>query len=330
MTSPIRSISRRALIATLVGAGAGLYRGAFAAAYPDKAVRLVVPFPPGGITDLIARGFASSFQQSTGQSLVVDNRPGGLGVIAADLVAKSAPDGYNLLLAAIGQAVVNPHILKKMPYDPRLDLVPVSLIAQGPNVLVVNADSPFKSLADLIKAAKADPGKLTFGSYGSGSSPHLATAMLSQRTGTAFVHIPYKGSAPALNDLLGGQTSFMFDSLITSLPHLRAGKLRALAVSSASRNSLIPEVPTFAEAGVPDFTMLSWYGIHAQGKTPPEVLERAAREVAAFSSKPALKKQFADLGLELVSDTPAAYAAFLAAEDKKWGAIIKEANITID
>lgn len=320
---------RRLASAFILGA-LTLPAATFAATYPDKPVRLVVPFPPGGITDVIARNFANSFQHSTGQPLLVDNRPGGGGVIAADMVAKSAPDGYTFLLAAIGQAIVNNHIMKKLPYDPKADLIPVSLIAQGPNVLIVKASSPFKTLADLLKAAKSDPGKLTYGTYGNGSSPHLASALLTQRTGATFIHIPYKGAAPAMNDLLGGQTDFMFDSLITSLQHLKAGKIRALAVTSAKRNALISDVPTLAEAGVQDFTMQAWYGIHVQGKTPPEIVDRMNREIAAFANSPAMRKQFAEQGLELVAGPSADYGRFLDSEDKKWGAIIKEANITID
>lgn len=323
-------MNRRSALATVAGACVGYFSDAYAAGYPEKSVRLVVPFPPGGITDVIARSLANNFQGSTGQPLIVDNRPGGGGIIAADLVAKAAPDGYNILMAAIGQAVINAHILKKLPYDPKTDLVPVSQIAQGPNVLIVNAESPYKTLADLLKAAKDSPQKLTFGSYGNGSSPHLAAALLSQRTGAVFTHIPYKGAAPAMNDLLGGQTSFMFDSLITSIQQLKAGKIRALAVTSAKRNPLIPGVPTFAEAGVQDFTMLAWYGIHAPGKTPADVIGKISREIAAFCSHPATMKQFADQGLDLVSSTPAEYARLVEAEDKKWGAIIKQANITVD
>jgi tripartite-type tricarboxylate transporter receptor subunit TctC len=300
------------------------------AEFPDKPIKLVVPFPPGGITDVIARNLAHHAQEAMGQPMIVDNRAGGGGVIATDAVAKSAPDGYTILLAAIGQAVVNPYLLKKLPYDPKADITPVSLIAQGPNVLVVNASSPYKTLADLLAAAKKSPGVLSFGSYGNGSSPHLAAALLTERTGATFTHVPYKGAAPAMNDLLGGQTSFMFDSLITSMQHLKAGKLRALAVTSAKRNPLIPDVPTFAEAGVDDFTVLAWYGIFAQGKTPPAVVNRLAKEIADFAQTPAIRKQFSDQGLELISNTPAEYTRFLASEDKKWGAVIKQANISID
>lgn len=318
------------LAASLAAASFGLAALPARAEYPDKPLKLVIPFPPGGITDVIGRNLAHHAQQAMGQPMIVDNRPGGGGVIATDVVAKSAPDGATILLAAIGQAVVNPYLLKKLPYDPKADLTPVSLIAQGPNVLVVNAASPYKTLGDLLADAKKTPGALTFGSYGNGSSPHLAAALLTERTGARFTHIPYKGAAPAMNDLLGGQTSFMFDSLITSLPQLKAGKLRALAVTSAARNALIPSVPTFAEAGVGDFTMLAWYGIFAQGKTPPAIVDRLNKEIVEFAATPAARKQFADQGLELISDSPGEYAKFLAAEDRKWSAVIKRANITID
>jgi tripartite-type tricarboxylate transporter receptor subunit TctC len=329
MTHSINS-RRRLVLGAAVAAWVAPLRYAHAAGFPDKPVRLVVPFPPGGITDAIARSFSHSFQQSTGQVLIVDNRPGAGGVIATDLVAKSPADGYTVFLAAIGQAVINNHIIKKLPYNAKTDLTTVSLIAQGPNVLIVNAASPYKSVSDLLKAAKAEPGKLTFGSYGNGSSPHLCAALLSRRTDAAFTHIQYKGAAPAMTDLLGGHTSFMFDSLITSLPHIKAGKLRALAVTSANRNQLIPEVPTFAEVGVENVSMQAWYGIHVPSKTPRDAVDRLAREIAAFTSAPAMRKQFADQGLELVSSSPADYAKFLDAEDKRWGAIIKEANITVD
>ena len=327
-----RTLNRRALMlaASLAAASLGLAALPARAEYPDKPLKLVIPFPPGGITDVIGRNLAHHAQQAMGQPMIVDNRPGGGGVIATDVVAKSAPDGATILLAAIGQAVVNPYLLKKLPYDPKADLTPVSLIAQGPNVLVVNAASPYKTLGDLLADAKKTPGALTFGSYGNGSSPHLAAALLTERTGATFTHIPYKGAAPAMNDLLGGQTSFMFDSLITSLPQLKAGKLRALAVTSAARNALIPNVPTFAEAGVSDFTMVAWYGIFAQGKTPPGIVDRLNKEIVDFAATPAARKQFADQGLELISDSPSEYAKFLASEDKKWSAVIKRANITID
>jgi tripartite-type tricarboxylate transporter receptor subunit TctC len=328
-----RTFNRRTITLALGGAvAAAMTAGntAHAQIYPDRTVKLVVPFPPGGITDVIARSLAVHAQQTMGQTMIVDNRGGGGGVIASDLVAKAAPDGYTVLLAAIGQAVVNKHLFAKLPYDPNTDLAPVSLIAQGPNVLVVNASSPFKTVADLLAAAKKSPDSLTFGSYGSGSTPHLQAALLAQRTGAGFTHIPYKGSAPAMNDLLGGQTSFMFDSLITSRPYLKAGSLRALAVTSPKRSALLPDVPTFAEAGVPNFAFMAWYGIHVPGKTPAPVIERLQKEVAAFSRSPVIVKQFADQGLELTSNTPAEYATFLASEDKIWGAVIRQAKIRID
>ncbi|SCK32216.1 Tripartite-type tricarboxylate transporter, receptor component TctC [Variovorax sp. HW608] len=326
--------SRRLFLSAALAAGTlatlGMPSLARAEGYPDKPVKLVVPFPPGGITDVIARNLANHAQQAMGQPMIVDNRPGGGGVIATDLVAKAPADGHTVLLAAIGQAVVNKHLFKKLPYDPNADLAPVSLIAQGPNVLVVNASSPYKTVADLLAAAKKSPEMLTFGTYGNGSSPHLQAALLMQRTGARFTHIPYKGSAPAMNDLLGGQTTFMFDSLITSLQNIRAGKLRPLAVTSPKRSLLLPDVPTFAEAGVSDFSFMAWYGIHVPGKTPPKVIERLHREIDEFTHNPAVARQFADQGLELTSSSPADYARFLASEDKTWGAVIQQAGITID
>jgi tripartite-type tricarboxylate transporter receptor subunit TctC len=325
-----RLIIAAALAAGAVAAAIGAPSLAMAEGYPDKPVKLVVPFPPGGITDVIARSLSSHAQQTMGQPMIVDNRPGGGGVIATDLVAKAPADGQTVLLAAIGQAVVNRHLFKKLPYNPDTDLAPVSLIAQGPNVLVVNASSPYKTVADLLAAAKKSPEEVTFGTYGNGSSPHLQAALLMQRTGVKFTHIPYKGAAPAMNDLLGGQTTFMFDSLITSLQHIRTGKLRALAVTSPKRNPLLPNVPTFAEAGIHDFTFMAWYGVHVPGKTPPKVIERLHREIEEFTHSPAAVRQFADQGLELVSDSPADYAQFLASEDKTWSAVIQQAGITID
>ena len=326
--------SRRLVLSAALAAGTlatlGMPSLAMAEGYPDKPVKLIVPFPPGGITDVIARSLSNHAQQAMGQPMIVDNRPGGGGVIATDLVAKAPADGHTVLLAAIGQAVVNRHLFKKLPYDPNADLAPVSLIAQGPNVLVVKASSPYKTVADLLAAAKKSPEAITFGTYGNGSSPHLQAALLMQRTKSTFTHIPYKGSAPAMNDLLGGQTTFMFDSLITSLQHIRAGKLRALAVTSPRRSALLPDVPTFAEAGVPDFSFMAWYGIHVPGKTPPKVIERLQREIEEFTHNPAVAKQFAEQGLELTSSSPAEYARFLASEDKTWGAVIQQAGITID
>ena len=319
-----------ALLGSVVVASMTFCTAAIAEGYPEKPIKLVVPFPPGGITDVIARNLANHAQQSLGQPMIVDYRAGGGGVIATDFVAKAAPDGYTVLLAAIGQAVVNKHLFKKLPYDPNVDIAPVSLIARGPNVLVVNAASPYKTIADLLAAAKKAPQDLTFGTYGNGSSPHLQAALLMQKTGANFTHIPYKGSAPAMNDLLGGQTTFMFDSLITSLQHIRAGKLRALAVTSSQRNPLIPNVPTFAEAGISDFTFMAWYGIHVPGKTPRAAVERLRKEIGDFSRTPAIVKQFADQGLELTESSPAEYARFLASEDKTWSAVIRQANITID
>ncbi|AOZ03237.1 hypothetical protein BKK81_29505 [Cupriavidus sp. USMAHM13] len=305
--------------------------GAVHAAYPDRPIKLVVPFTPGGVTDVIGRSIAQRLSVALGQPVVVENKPGASGIIATDLVAKSAPDGYTLLLAAIGQGAVNNHLYRKLPYDPKADLAPVMLVAEGHNVLVVNgAGSPYKSVADLVAAGKQAPGQLTYGSFGNGSSSHLSAATFAASTHTEFTHIPYKGSAPAMADLLAGHTAFMFDSLNTALPQIRAGKLRALAVTGPKRSPLLPDVPTMAEAGVPGYNITAWFGIHVQGKTPAAIVQRLNKELVAIAHAPDLRQRFAEQGVDLVSGSPADYAAFLDAENRKWAAIVKQANVTLD
>lgn len=296
----------------------------------DRPIKLVVPYPPGGISDLVSRSFAQSYQQSTKQPMVVENKPGGSGVVATDSVAKAPPDGSSILLVAIGPAVINNHLFKKLPYDFKRDLVPVALLAQGPSVLVVRDGSPYRSVNDLLKAAKATPGALPFGSFGNGTSSHLAAALLADLTGTSFNHVPYKGSAPALTDLLGGQTAFMFDSVITSLPHIKSGKLRALAITSAARSPLLPQVPTFAEAGVATFTPLAWYGLYVPAGTPRATIDRINREVANFAKDETKARPFREQGVELVGDSPESFQKFVESEDKLWGGTVKRANITLE
>lgn len=295
----------------------------------DKPLRLVVPFPPGGVTDILARALAADLQRTLGQNVIVDNRPGASGIIGSEAVARAAPDGQTVLLAAIGQAIVNRHLFAKLPYDPNTDLVPVCLLAQGNNVLVVRSDSPVTSVDALIAAAKKAPGKLTYGSFGPGSTPHLCSELFASRTGTRFTHVPYKGSAPAVTDLLGGQIDFMFDTLITSLPNIRAGKLRALAVTGATRASVLPDVPTLSQAGVPGYDLLVWFGLFMPGGTPMPAVERFSRAVGQFADSPELAGRFRSQGIELKADSPAAYAAFLRAEDRKWGDIVKLAGVEL-
>lgn len=307
-----------------------LWSAPAAADFPDHPLKVVVPFTPGGVTDVIGRTIATRLSIALGQTVIVENKPGASGIIATDNVAKSAPDGHTILLAAIGQGVINNHLYKKLPYDPKNDLAPVALVAEGHNVLVVSNSSPYKSVRELIAAGKKEPGKLTYGSFGNGSSSHLSAATFASESTTDFTHIPYKGSAPAMVDLLAGHTAFMFDSMNTALQHIKAGKLRALAVTGPKRSPLLPNVPTMSEAGVPGYNITAWFGIHVPAKTPPAIVARLSKEIAAITKAPDLRKQFAEQGVDLIVSSPAEYAKFLDAENKKWAAIVKRANVTLD
>src|SRR5438034_5972010 len=256
----------RALAAALLVVAAPVALGQVA--YPTKPVRLVVPFPAGGTTDLLARAAAQKLSEAWGQQVIVDNRPGAAGNIGAELVAKAAPDGYTLLMGTVGTHAINASLYAKMPYDHVKDFAPVILVAGVPNVLVVNPSLPVHSVQELIAYAKANPGKLNFASSGSGTSIHLSGELFKVMTGVQMTHVPYKGSAPALQDLLGGQVQLMFDNLPPSLPQIKAGRLRALAVTSATRAPALPDVPTVAEAGLPGFEASSWFGVLAPAGTP--------------------------------------------------------------
>lgn len=302
------------------------------AAYPDKPIRLVVPFTPGGVTDVIARGVAKEMSKDLGQTIVVENKPGASGIIATDFVAKSAPDGYTVLLAAVGQAVVNNHLYKKLPYDPAQDLTAVSLVAEGQNVLVVNAQqSPFKTGEELINYARSKPEELTYASFGNGSSSHLSAAAFTTMANIDVIHAPYRGSAPAMTDLLGGHISFMFDSMGTAITHIKANTVRPLAVSGPERSSLLPEVPTFAELGLNQgYNVTAWFGFHVSSGTPPEIVERLSQSMRTVSENTEFVEGFRRQGVDILSSTPAAYAEFLRQEDEKLGSLIKQANITLD
>ena len=321
----VRLVRREFLVAGCALASTLVTRPSSAAS--SQPVKIVLPFAPGGVTDLLARSFSAHLQQSLGEPVIVENRAGASGIIATDAVAKAAPDGKTMLVAAIGQAIVNNYLFNKLPYDPKTDLVPVSLLAEGNNVLVVNAQSSLKSVSDLVAAAKGKPGELAYGSFGQGSTPHLSAALFAEKTGTRFTHVPYKGSGPAMNDLLGGQTSFQFDTLITSMPHIKAGTLRALAVTGPKRVGVLPDIPTMAEAGVIGYNIMAWFGIFMPGKTPPDIVEKMSRQASAFTRLQTVRKQFHDQGLDLVSSTPVEYRRFLEAENEKWAEIVRVAHI---
>ena len=304
--------------------------GAFAQVYPNHAIRLVVPFPAGGTTDILARAAAQKLTESLGQPVVVDNRPGAGGNIGADVVAKSAPDGYTLLMGTVGTHAINPSLYTKMPYDHVKDFVPVVLVAGVPNVLVVNPSVPVNSVADLIKLAKSKPGAINFASSGSGTSIHLSGELFKTMAGVDMTHVPYKGSAPALTDLIGGQVQVMFDNLPSALPQIKGGKLRAIAVTSLKRAPVLPDVPTIAESGLPGFEASSWFGVLAPAGTPAPVVARLNAEVNKWLQSPEAREQLLAQGAVAAGGTPEQFAAHIRAETEKWAKVVKASGAKVD
>ena len=304
---------------------AGLAQAA-APDYPSKPIRLIVPFPAGGGVDIVARSLTPHLTERWGQQVIVDNRPGAGATLGADLAAKAAPDGYNLLLANTAHAI-NATLFKKLPYDAVKDFTPISLVATQPSVLIVNPGVPVKSVKELIALAKAKPGQLNYASSGNGTPPHLSAAMFESMAGVEMTHIPYKGAAPALTDLLGGQVQLMFATIISSAQHVHSGRVRALAVTSAKRSPAFPDLPTVAEAGVPGFEATAWFMLLAPAKTPDAIVQRLSRDTAAALAKPDLRARFAKEGAEAVGSTPDRAAAYLKSEIARWGKVVRAANI---
>jgi tripartite-type tricarboxylate transporter receptor subunit TctC len=304
--------------------------GVFAQAYPNHPVRLVVPFSAGaGVTDIMSRLIAQRLGTSLGQPIVIDNRPGAGGIPATDFVAKSAADGYTLLMTNVSFAA-NPYLYSKLPYDPVKDFVPVAMVNSAPLLLVVNPAVPANSVKELLAYAKSHPGQLNYGSGGVGSTPHLSGELFKSLSGMDAVHVPYKGGTPALNDLMGGQLSFMIENMPGTMPFVKAGKLRALAITSPQRSSLAPTLPTMAEAGVPGYEVIGWNGLVAPKGTPPEIVARLHAEVAKILREPEVKQQLAALGAEPVGNTQEEFGRFIKAEMTRWGKIIKEKGIRAD
>jgi tripartite-type tricarboxylate transporter receptor subunit TctC len=328
------SIHRRHL---LMGAGAWLAPAAlFAqAAWPAKPVRIVVPFAPAGTTDILARALAPELGKAFGQTFIIDNKPGAGGNLGADAVAKSAPDGYTLLMGTVGTHAINAALYPKMPYDPVRDFVPIVLVAGVPNVLVMNpakaeADK-IRSVADLIRYARANPGKLNMASSGNGTSIHLSGELFKSMTGTYMLHFPYRGSGPALLDLMGGTMDLMFDNLPSALPQIKAGKLKALAVTSAQRSAALPDVPTVAEAGpLKGYEASSWFGLFAPSGTPADIVARIQQETARALQSPALKERLLAQGAIPGGQSPAEFAKFIAAETTKWAQVVKVSGAKVD
>jgi len=300
------------------------------AAYPAKPVKLVIPFPPGGPLDIVGRAIAQKLTEAWGQSVVVDNRPGAGGNIGADLVAKSAPDGYTILMGALSTHAVNPSLYAKMPYDAITDFAPITLVAVTPNVLVVNAALPVNSAKEFIAYAKANSGKLAFGSGSNGSAGHLAGELFKVDTGTDITHIPYKGGAPATQALLAGDTQFMFDNLANAMPQVRAGKLKALAVTTAERSKLAPDLPTMAEAGLAGFDISTWFGLFAPAGTPKDVIAKWNAEVVKILNSPEMREKLIAQGAEPSPTSPEQFAAFVKSEIPKYAKIIKASGAKVD
>jgi len=321
-------LAHPALIAAAILAGAPL--AAVAQSYPAKPIRLVVPFPAGGPLDLAGRAIGDHLAKAWGQPVVVENKPGAGGNIGADLVAKSPADGYTLVMGALSTHAVNPHLFAKMPYDALKDFAPVTLVAVTPNVLVVNASLGANNVRELIALAKASPGKLSFASGSNGSAGHLAGELFKTLAGIDIVHVPYKGGAPAMQDLLGGQVQFMFDNLANSMAQLKAGKLKAFAVTTVKRSPLAPELPTMAEAGVTGFDISTWYGIMAPAGTPPDIVKKLNTEIVKFLASDNMKDKLKAQGAEAAPTTPEQFDAFIRAEWSKYAKIVKDSGAKVD
>ena len=297
---------------------------AFGQAWPAKPVRIVVPYPPGGPVDISARLLAPKLQQALGQPFLVENKPGAGGNIGADFVAKSAPDGYTIGMGAIATHAINPALMANVPYDPIRDFRHLALVVQVPNVLVVNPELPARSVKELIALAKAQPGKLDFASGSTGSTGHLAGELFKQMTGTYMVHIPYKGAPPAVADLLAGRVHLMFDNLASALPNVRAGKLRALAVTTLRRSSALPDLPTLDEAGLKGFDMTTWWGVMGPAKLPPDVAQRLSAEILKALDSADVKERLRAMGMEgSPVRTPEQFTAFVEAEAKLYARLVK-------
>ncbi|QIL70788.1 tripartite tricarboxylate transporter substrate binding protein [Diaphorobacter sp. HDW4B] len=328
-----RSLALMTAAAAVASAGLTIPAAAMAqpeANWPTKPIKWVVPFPPGGAMDVIARTLGDKAARVLGQAVVVENRPGAGGNIGADYVAKQPADGYTIMITSIGMAT-NKALYAKLSYDPVKDFAPISLLAVVPNVLVVNASkSPDKTVKDVIAHAKKEPGKLTYASAGNGTSIHLAGEVFASMAGVNILHVPYKGSGPAVTDMLGGQVDLMFDSITSARPHIQSGKLRALGLTTAKRSSALPNVPTIAEAGVPGYEVSPWFAVFAPAGTSPEIIAKLNKVLNDGMKDPETLKKLESVGAEPIGTTPQELATHLNKELDRWGKLIKERNIRLD
>jgi tripartite-type tricarboxylate transporter receptor subunit TctC len=303
---------------------------ALAQTYPNRPIRWIVTYPPGGPTDVVARAIGAKLTEAWGQQIVIDNRAGAGGVIGTDLAAKAVPDGYTLLFGTSAGLTINPALSSKLPYDPVRDFSPVSLLVLNPQILVVNSSVPANSVKELITLAKARPGQLNYASVGQGSPNHLGMELLKALTGIEMVHVPYKGTGPALTDLLGGQVQLMFNSMPSVLPLVKIGKLKGLAVGSAQRSAAIPDIPTVAEAGVPGFENVTWYGMFAPARTSHDIIVKLNKQVVKILAEPEMAQRLASQGAEPRSSTPEELAKFMRVESERWRKVIKAAGIKLE
>ena len=329
------TLSRHALGALAAAAVAGSvlsFPGAAAAqtAYPGRAITIIVPFPPGGTTDILARIVGQAMSIELGQPVTIDNRAGAGGNIGGQIAAKAAPDGYTLFMGTVGTQAINASLYKKLPFDPIKDFAPLTRVANVPNLLVANPAQPFKSVAELIAYARANPDKINFASSGNGTSIHLSGELFKTLAKVQMVHVPYKGSAPAVTDLLGNQVGIMFDNMPSVIQHVRAGKLRALAVTTTKRSPELPDVPTIAESGLPGYAATSWFGLFAPAGTAPSVISRLNATIVKVLAQADIRKKISDQGAEVYSETPEQFASFIQAEGVKWGKVVRDSGASVD
>ena len=325
---------RRTALATLAGlaVGAAVLPTSVLAqpAFPSKLITIIVPFSAGGTTDILARIVAQGLTTELGQPVVIDNRPGAGGNIGGLLASKAPADGYTLLMGTVGTHAINASLYKKMPFDPVKDFAPLTRVANVPNLLVANPKQPYKSVKELIAYAKAHPGQVNYASSGSGTSIHLSGELFKSMTKVDMVNVPYKGSAPAVTDLLGNQVGIMFDNMPSAIQHVRSGKLVPLAVTTAKRSPELPDVPTIAEAGVPGYEATSWFGMLAPAATPAPIVAKLNAALVKVLAQPDVKKKINDQGAEVYSETPAQFAAFIKSESVKWGKVVRESGAVAD
>lgn len=324
------SAARGALLAGALSVGVLASGTAHAEDYPSRPIRIVVPFAVGGTSDLVTRIVGQALGAELKTAVVIDNRPGAGGNIGSELVAHSAPDGYTLLMGTVATHGINATLYKKMPFDPVRDFAPVSLVASTPSVLEVNTAVPAKSVQELIAYARQNPGKLYFGSAGNGSSHHLAGELFAAMAGVKMTHVPYRGTAGAVTDTIGGQVQVIFDTLPSAMPFVKSGQLRALAVTSPQRDPSLPDLPTLAESGLPGYEVGSWYGLLAPAGTPPAVVDKLSKLVARIVRRPDIRQKLSEQGATPVGDTPAEFASHIQSELKKWAPVVKASGAQVD